>query len=378
MRIAIYPFNDECMVFSDFKDLLSEDYCLSEAASPRIWGYVGNKIETADGTEQIKTSPKEFVKGNDILLIPDINIEPAAEKGIIKELVNYIPSVKKVICCTEFVPPSMKKLSEACEKAGVEFCNAKDFSSGVSEAGKYSDSEQRYAYLDSDKYVRSFKEFAKCETPIVAISGEWESTDKFPIQLKLLRGLRKRGYKVSMIGSSLYSRFFSVIFFPSFMFCSSINESDKPHLLSRFIKAISRVEEPDIIIIGVPGSAQAYNYLETDRFGVLPFITFQGINPDYFIFSTIYREDGGTILDELSNMCKYKYGVKPDKLHISNLDISSSTYYDDGIVFDKVNRGKVNTVISKEYADRDRFIINAMESGSDDIIIQDLIDKLSG
>lgn len=52
--------------------------------------------------EKIKKSPKEFTKANDILVIPDFTIEPPAAKSLINEIVNYIPSVKKVFCCACF------------------------------------------------------------------------------------------------------------------------------------------------------------------------------------------------------------------------------------------------------------------------------------
>jgi peptide maturation system protein (TIGR04066 family) len=377
MRIAIYPFIEECMIFSDFKDILSEEYVLSEAASPRSWGYFERDIETIDGIEKIKKSPKEFCKENDILIIPDISLEPIAEKGIIKEIVNYIPSVKKVFCCAEFTDEHFSEVENVCKDAGIEFINTKDHSQAKNDILKYGYTNKKYAFINTNEFFRSFKEVAECDVPVVAVSGEWESTDKFPIQLKLLRSLRKNGYKVSMIGSSVYSCFFGVETIPDFMFCGEIGEFEKPHLFSRYVKGIAYSQQPDIMIIGVPGAAQPYNSYETNRFGVLPYLIFQGIVPDYYIFTTIYRENSNELMHDLSNMCKYRYGIKPDTMHISNLLLENNTTYEISVDESFVNRDKVDNVINSEYADAGCHIMNVMGTGNDDIIVENLINKLS-
>ncbi len=377
MRIAIYPFIEECMVFSDFKDLLADEYDFSEAASPRSWGNVGRDIETVDGSEKIKKSPKEFCKENDILIIPDISLEPIVEKGIIKEIVNYIPSVNKVFCCAEFADAHLAELEDICKNADVEFVNTKDFSHIKDNIFRFGDTNKKYAFINNTEFFRSFKEVSECDVPVVAISGEWESTDKFSIQLKLLRSLRKNGYKVSMIGSSFYSYFFGVDYIPDFMFCGEIDETEKPHFFSRYVKEIAYTQQPDIIIIGIPGAAQPYNSFETNRFGVLPYIIFQGIVPDYFIFTTIYREKCSDLLHELSNMCRYRYGVRPDTIHISNLYLENSNLYEVSVESSFVSREKVNNVISSEYADAGCCIMNVMKPGNDDILVDNLINKLS-
>lgn len=378
IRIAVYPYNDDCSVFSDYVDMLSEKYAFSEAASPRSWGFTGKSIMTSDGEDTVKVSTKNFTKNNDILLIPDFTIEPIAEKGILKEIMYYVPSISRVICCADLTEKSIAELKNFCERSNCEFFNSKDYSHGAEEAKNLGYEEKRYAYLDSTDYYRAFKDVSDCDVPVAVVSGEWESTDKFAVQLSLLRGLRKNGYKVSMIGSNFYSIFFGVNCFPTFMFCETVNEANKPHIFSRYVKRISMMEEPDIIIVGIPGSAQPYNRAETDRFGMMPYMTFQGLEPDYFIFTSIYRNDSRRILEELSNMCRYKYGVTPDMIHMSDLVISTDDDYDFGISLEKTDRENVDRVIEEEYGEDNEFVMNILAKDNDDKVVEHLVNKLSG
>lgn len=373
-KIAIYPYIDECIVFSDFIDLIAEEYTFSEAAAPRSWGNFGKIIVTSYGNDTVKKSPKDFTRDNDILLIPEINIEPVAEDGIVKEIIDYIPSVKKIVYCACFTNLGRNKIIETCKKYNCEFEDLKDYSDTEDNDVYYSNLRR---YLDSERHQKVVKCLIPCDVPIVAISGEWESTDKFPIQLKLLRSMKKYGYKVSMVGSSHLSVFFGAHNFPKIMFNTSVSEFDKPNIFSRYIYNISVEEEPDIMIVGIPGSAQAYNSVETNNFGILPFIAFQGIEPDYFIFSSTYREGAGELINELSKMCKYKYGVKPDLIHMSNISFAKSEFYNDTIVLQHEPRKNVNNVIVEEYGNDNGYIVNMMDQDAEYTIAEKIIEKLS-
>ena len=368
MNIAIYPYIDECSVFSDNVDMLSDKYAFSEAASPRSWGFSGQKITTSFGEDTIKMSPSEFKKENDILLIPDIKLVAGAEKGIVREIVAYIPLVKKVFYCGNMTKMSKEKIVEACNINGCEFEDIKN-SKDNEKLEIYYQNLRRY--IDSSRHQKNVKTLSPCSVPIVAVSGEWESTDKFPIQLKLLRSLRKNGYKVSMIGSNVLSIFFGVHKFPSIMTDTEISEFDKPNLMSRYIYNISEEEKPDIFIIGVPGSAQAYNSIETNNFGILPYITFQAMEVDYLIFTTLYREGASEVLKELTNMCYYKYGIAPDTIHMTNVELNQSEFYNDTIVINHVKRELVDVLIDVEYSDNP-----LIENLMNDDVIQDITERI--
>ena len=53
-RIGIYPFNDECMVFLEYSNLLNSEYRICEAASLNGWGFVGKNIKLESDNYQIE------------------------------------------------------------------------------------------------------------------------------------------------------------------------------------------------------------------------------------------------------------------------------------------------------------------------------------
>lgn len=325
-KLAIYPFNDECNVFSEFVNEISVEYIFCEAAAPRSWYYSSKEINTSEGKYIVKYSIKDFEQKCDVLLIPDFGDYFIAESSIAKEICKYTDKFCEIISNAYFSEASIIMIEEKCKETGCIFRNL-----------KYT--EDNIQLLEMSQFV--------CENnvPIIAVAGMWDNTDKFFVQLQLKRKLEKNGYKVSLIASRAYAELFGAHRFPEFMLCQREPENIKPVVFSEYIYKLAKAENPDVIIIGVPGPVHTLTEKVTNGFGILPYITFQSICPDFFIYCSLFFDKKEVMEDECM-LCRYRLGVYPDIVHISShsvkIDEQSSL---DGYEQVKMEKKKVNNAI---------------------------------
>lgn len=306
-RIAIYPFSEECMIFSKHAELIGGGYKFVEAAAPAIWETSGRTIRTSEGEYVIKKSPSEFEGEADILLIPEFESAENAERGLVSAITKYIPKVSRVIYYGKFTEESRNRLISKCRECGCEFDDRRQIRRGIT--------------CDTND-----ENLQKQDVPIVAVAGFWENTGKEDILLSLKGRFMKEGYRVSVIGARGYSDLFGCRSFPDFMLADDVAEHSKPIMFNRYINKLIFDEDPDIILIGIPGSVQVLTDKYTNGFGITPFVTFQSFVADFMILCSFYDNLGAEFYSEISNMCKYRYGIMPDIYHMSDMyiDIAES------------------------------------------------------
>lgn len=113
---------------------------------------------------------------------------------------------------------------------------------------------------------------------------------KFEIQLSIRENLQSKGYKISQIGSRNYCEFLGFHSFPGFMYNRNLSESEKIILFNNYIKRLENDENPDLIVIGIPGGIMKRNDTFTSYFGIFAYEISQAVTPDYVICSTQYQD----------------------------------------------------------------------------------------
>lgn len=330
-RLVIYPFSEECMIFSKHLDLIENGYSFVDAAAPEIWETCGRKIMTSEGEKNVKITPSEFEGKADILLIPEFDIPRKAERGIVSVITDYIPNVGKVIYYGKLSDKSKDLIIGKCRESNCEF-------------------DDRRIYI-ADKEKDNDERLIQHNVPVIAVAGLWENTGKTDILLSLKSRLINDGYNVSVIGSRGYSDIFGCENFPGFMLSDSISERLKPLLFNRYIDAVINEKEPDIILVGVPGAMQMLTEKFTNGFGITPFIVLNSIVADYLIVCGFYGGMNGEFYEELSNMCFYRYGIRPDIYHMSDMYIDVSESDEKRTVVEHTVSGEYVNDIIKDISD---------------------------
>lgn len=363
-RLLIYPYDMEFTPVLRHRSLLTE-YDISCLVSPNGWGFTGKDAGIADRGPDIGiTVSSDFEKALDLcdtVMIVESHLPFDFQKYIFKKIIFAVKSKKNIICSLSLNKEAIEKISSMCNCEGVYF--------------KYFDGNQ--SFLSEDIVIED-ESIEEIDIPVILTVGIDEKTNKFEIQLALRDKIQKSGYKVSQIGTRPYCEMMGFHPFPSFMYGNSISDVNKVLMFNRYIKKIENTEEPDVIIIGVPGGVMPYNRMITNKFGLLAFEVSQAVIPDVVIASLLYEDCKPEGFDEYTNLFKYKLGFEVDFFNISNMQ------------FDwlKANEEYVKSYISLDYKFIDEKktnftknkipVFNILNEDDSDTIVKQTIDKLIG
>lgn len=359
-RICIYPYNSDCDAFLRHSDLLEKNYSICEIVSLKGWGFAGKVLSFNSVNYEVKCSLDELADEYDILFVPEFQAMQDIEDMIVEEIVENSHKAKMIMCATKLTESNIQKLIKNCSfkyLIETDICNRNEILPEISSI---------------DENIEHIN------VPVIAVAGLWENTDKFETSLILREKLLNEGYKVSQVGTRNYCELFGFHSFPKFMLDGKISEIKKPILFNRFIKKIVEAENPDVIIIGVPGSIQTLNEKYTNRFGILPFIIFQSLIVDFLVICTFYECNSIDFLNKISNLCEYKFGCTVDAYHMSNLFIDLiETNEKEQVFTNRVPRDLVQKTLNDNYNESTVPILNVYENSNQDKLLELIYNKLS-
>lgn len=282
-------------------------YELTSVVSPCGWAFDGRDAAFADcGYETgiiVNSSFDEALDTCDTVFFSESSIPVDFENMIYPKICKSACEGKDIICSINLGKDHYEDVYSICNSKGVDF--------------KY------YSYLDNIRqYINieiKSEEINKIQTPVIFVLGIGENTNKFDIQLTLRQYFLKMGYKVSQIGTKHYCELLGFHSFPSFMYSNFFSESNKIVLYNHFVKKLEKEEQPDIIILGVPGGTVPYNNEFTNKFGIFAYEVSQAVLPDAVVFSSLYEDYLPEYFSMLSESVKGKFGYAIDCHNMSNV-----------------------------------------------------------
>ncbi len=363
-KLLIYPYNMQITPVLRHKSLFS-GYDISCLVSPNGWGFTGKDAGIADSGPDIGiTVSSDFEKALDLcdtVMIIEPHLPFSFEKNILHKIKLAIKSNKNIICLLQLEKQTVEEIDSLCNCQGVYFI--------------YFNGAQNILSGDIHFENESIEEI---DTPIILVTGIAERTNKFEIQLTLREKIQKSGYKISQVGSRSYCEMLGFHSFPSFMFSSGVTEVNKVLMFNRFIKKIEETEEPDIIIIGVPGGIMPFNRTFTNKFGLLAFEISHAILPDVVIASLLYEDYKPEGFDIYANSIKYKLGFDVDFFNVANTQFDWARAYEEKVLsylsldYKFIDEKKTNFTKNKIP------VFNILNKDDSDNIVKQAIEKLTG
>lgn len=367
MRMLVFPYGFDCEPIIRHTGLLEPCYEIAALVSPGGWGLSGKNIAVEnDGIvlpvyEALEEVEEEF----DSLFIPEFEVDEVVENRLINKMMTLLPNISTVICAASLTAENRKRLEELCCTC-VPSCNFIDISMNkrVEEYG---------LTVSSEKYPS----VNPLSIPVVVIAGVWEKTDKFEISLSLRERFMRDGFKVSQIGSRHECEMLGFHSFPGFMFQKDLDGIDKILCLNRWLIQIEENEQPDVILITIPGAMQDFNEKFTRGFGLLHHLVFQAVMPDVILMCTFYFRESAKALEELSMSCKYRFGAPVDLFHMSNLIIDFHESEErNRIVTNSIYREMVSETVAKDFSNSSVPVFNGVDSQECDQMYEMLMEKL--
>lgn len=304
-KLMIYPYDLQSAPFVRHKKLLPV-YDLIGLVSPNGWGYTGKDAAIADGGP-----PTGITIGNDFerllyecdtVLFSENAKDLDFNRSIYPRIKQAIEAKKNIVATLDMNNDKIGEISVLCKEAGVSFTTF----------------DNRYDYDAIFADSPDDEKLLKIHTPVIFVLGSGEKTHKFNLQLLLREHIMNQGYSVSQIGTRKYSQLFGMHPIPSLVLGTSLADYKKVILFNRFVRMIEKAENPDVIIIGIPGGIMPYDDDMTNKFGLAAYMISNAIEPDAAVFSSIYEDWTESYYERVCNTVKYKFGFEIDCFNQSN------------------------------------------------------------
>lgn len=163
------------------------------------------------------------------------------------------------------------------------------------------------------------------EVPIISVLGMGENCDKFPLQIKLNRKIKEKGYRVLSICSNPMGKLIGLIPLPGFLYDSKMSLPQKTIQFNHLLYDLIEEKEPDVVVIGYPSGIMPINQYCNNYFGEIPFLISNAVVSDIAIFSTFFISKAEeSFFDGLIKICETKFNVPINSFCISQQQYSTN------------------------------------------------------
>jgi peptide maturation system protein (TIGR04066 family) len=324
--LMIYPFNKDYEPVVRYQKLLKNS-CITGLVSPRGWGLEHTQIESGTESLRVSCNYKEalsncsavwFVEDSNLSLPEPLlkaRLEEAIQNG--KKIIYTRFRNKEELNRMEQIIPSELNITRL-------FMAEKNIENQIQE---HKIPEQKTQ--EQNIQEQNIQEQNVCydiNTPVIIVLGAYPDTDKYEIQIGLRNELLNKGYQVSSVSSRQDSSILGMHPFPEFMSVNMISETDKIIRYNHYIKQIELTENPEVIIIGVPGGAIPFDKYNHNNFGILPYEISRAVNCDCGIMALPYFSLPDDNFDKISRELYDRFRISIDYFHISAIteDITQS------------------------------------------------------
>lgn len=359
-KAIIYPFDIYSAPIVRHKQSLT-NYEIVGVVSPNGWGITGKDAGIVDGGTfmgiSVCSNFEDMLDNCDTVIFTESANWIDFDKNLYPKIVSTIKAKKNIVLSFKLNADIREELIRECEKSEVCF---KCINEG------------------SNIFVQSLETDALCEinTPVIFILGTTDRTHKFEIQLSLREHLLKMGYRVGQIGSRNGCELFGVHSFPEFMYDHAISGSNKIIMFNRYIKKIEEEEEPDVLVIGIPGGIMPLNKKHTNNFGLMAFKVANAISPDAVVFSSTYEEYTPDYFEKIATSIKYKLGFEVDAYVLSNIKIDWESSNESQLHYLKIDSGFVNEKVCFHRKERVP-VYNILNQTDSTKLVNLIVDKLT-
>lgn len=290
------------------------------------------------GQKEIKLLPfkeqKEIVK-EDIIEITEVNQK---DSMVICDNIHQFklePYIEKIEKCIKngqmvYVTPLMKRVLQKEFPEKEVFLNAAQI-------------------LEENCIIKKGNLVKKTiSVPIITCVGINENSDKFLMEIETYKKFTENGCKCSVISSNSLGMILGFHVIPEFMYDEQLNLEQKIFCFNHFVKSIVDEEEPDVLIIGIPGAILPMNKYITNHFSEVALAIGNAVEADAAIMTLNYvKEMNKEFLDELCNLAKYKLNMPIEIFAISSQRIS----------FNSEDRALDVLYLEKEFVEKEKLQI---------------------
>lgn len=361
-RLVIYPYEGENLGYIKHFNSMSEKYIIGSVCASSGSGIIGKDISFAENREAIGIIAEaisfEIIDQNDALLVLKSAKEHLKKKAL--SMIQYaLERKKEVICLMELSDDESNILFESAKKSGTELLLS------------LCDEDKSLAY----DLISKRRSLYTPSVPVIFVGGLTEYCDKEEIIMGLRNAFSRQGYRSSCF---VKDEEYCLLKMHSYDFVLKSTDMTKTITeLNHFIQAVEEEENPDIIIISLPGTMIKFNEVLVGDFGSYAYLFSQAVSADLLVLSVIAETYSQEFYQRLSAHFADKFGVKLDLVHFSNklLDVNSSLEFMKPIFF-KISQDKVLEALKRDTVSGDIPCCRLLDNEACDMAAQYLIQKM--
>lgn len=289
-KIMLFPFNLKTMPIIRHKNLIgSPDLYLISTPAYYIKAKDASYMDNGCSVGLKVFEEREFssiLEEVDTVVFNEFDLNLDSEKDIFIKIDRCLEKNKEVIYLNDLKLPIIKEIQS--KYSSEKFCGCKRENACLQE-------------------LKNGNELFSIDVPVIFVCGIDEDCNKFDLELSIREKFLKNGYNISQVGSCNSSLLFGLHTFPSFIFNNEMSETDKIIAFNHYIKSIEMKENPDVILVGIPGDIVKLTQESINDFGITAFEVSNAIQPDYVFMCMPY---GGYTLDffeYISNMASMRF-----------------------------------------------------------------------
>lgn len=350
-KTLFYPLDIESMPIIRYAHLFlkANSYL---ACSHRGWIQTGQNISVLDGGDCIDIEVcfdfYEAINRCDQVVILETKNLLDIEQYVIPQIVESIRNRKKVICLRQL---ETKWYDEIRTIVGDNYY------------------EQYFEKNDIIYFKEKNNIFRRIETPVVAVVGGGESTNKLQTELSLMENFTQLGYKVCLICSRNNLTGKNIFPQPNYLYENNRSEYEKICSFNQYVFEIEKKEKPDLIILGLPGGTEYICDSIHYDFGLHILEAFKAVPPDAVVYNFPFLQyiDSNSI-NYFAQRFENKFEIGIDALVMANLIHNSTGSHFQGCMdYYVINHNKIkmfeNLKINDSFDDNQmKKIVNLIEN----------------
>ncbi len=293
-QIAIYPYNDSYSSVVRHQKLMN-NMRVKSLVSPKGWGFNGNRIKTSDGELIVSDDFISEIESCSVVWFVDDAAIPLPKSLLRARLLDALKQNKKILFT---------------RNSGTD---EEDIKKNIPPGKEIVIETKRYDCSNLGNSCFSIN------TPVIFVLGLTENTDKYEVQVALREQFIRKGYRISSVSSRRDSDILGMHPLPAFLFDDCTSETEKILMYNHLIKQIEQNENPDVIIIGIPGGAFPFSKNRHNHFGITAFEIANAVTCDCAVFCSPYLNYSLDLsfFSRISDEIAGKMGFSVDYYHIA-------------------------------------------------------------
>lgn len=320
-RVLIYPYTESALPLIKYFDNFCSDKCIKRVATEGGLGIIGEDIGAIDNRSNkigyiVEKYSEQSFEDIDTLIVPSFDMDISIINEI-KNAIDYALShgINATVAMNINDDAFVEEMKEKAKKCGCIF-------NYLSINNEYMDSN----LLGIDLPYHTPR---SC---IIFVASLCLDDHKYESTLAIVKGLIDKGHRATGLCLSQDARVLGLHAIPSYLDISNGINGEWIKKMNQYIEAIERYENPEAIVVEIPGNLFRFDNFITGDFGLWTYAFKEAMPPDYIHACTVINYSQQANLERLSKASEKNFGNPIDSVHVTNaiknaMESSSLTSY---------------------------------------------------